>query len=260
MANVMRDQITGSGQRSGSSSSVLGPSSSSSASMTSSDSRNCIQRLLNRHEYSSSETETIYRLHSYPAEYNSLRSLAVLMIALVVSISAINFVSVSRVSVENMSNVVICLLFVVFLILLHTRHMSSRHLTTAGFVLVLLCLAFAAFSFPVDYQANRKSPPPAEGVWRLAYVIFVIYAFVPLRIYVALVVGFLLPLAHSLTSIFVATGNSSSMLLWRQVSVEIVGMYAIQYNTMRVVDCMHVYNNGCHKYAVSPSIQFQIAS
>lgn len=221
MANGIRDQITGSNQQSRSSSSVLGPTSSSSSSSMDSVSRHCFRRLLNRHEYSSSETEAIYRLHSYPAEFSSLRSLAILMIALCVSISAINFVSVSRVSMDNMSNLVLCLLFSVFLISLHTRYMSSRHLPTAGFVIVLLCLAFAAFSFPVDYQGNRKPPPPAEGVWRLAYVIFVIYAFVPLRIYVALVIGFLLPLAHSLTSIFVATGNGSTMLLWRQVSVKI---------------------------------------
>lgn len=187
-----------------------------------SSNRNCLRRVLGRHEYSCPDTEALYRAHVFPAERSGLGSLVLLMVAASASISVVNFIFVSRPSVENISSAVLCVLFVVLVVFMHTRYMSARHLAAVSFAVVLLCLCFAAVSFPIGYrQSNRRMTSSGDvgGVWRLAYVIFGVYVFVPLRIYVPLVVGFLLPLAHALTSIFVVGGNEYSTLLWRQVGV-----------------------------------------
>ena len=57
-------------------------------------------------------------------------------------------------------------------------------------------------------------------MWRLCYIIIVIYAFVPLRIFVGIIVGLMLPTAHILVSIFVAKGYE--WLLWRQVGDKVI--------------------------------------
>lgn len=189
-----------------------------------SSNRNCFRRVLGRHEYSCPDTEALYRAHVYPAERSGLGGLVLLMVAASASLSVVNVIFVSRPSVENVASAVLCVAFVVVAVFLFTRYMSARRVAAVSFAVVLLCLCFAAVSFPIGYHrsSNRRtttSSADVGGVWRLAYVIFAVYVFVPLRIYVPLVVGFLLPLAHALTSIFVASGNEYSTLLWRQVGV-----------------------------------------
>jgi len=137
------------------------------------------------------------------------------------------------------------ILFITFLFICHSflSH-SYLYVTDSHFFLlfqvslfaVFLCLCFAVLSFPVEFHRSSGSdsvgggPPSdprhtldgggrvrvlADGVWRICYIVFSIYAFVPLRIYVALVIGTLLPIAHLLLSGLLANGLPA--LLWKQV-------------------------------------------
>ena len=190
-------------------------------SSTSGGSRGRVWRFFHRYEYSTAETERLFRMYMYPTCFGALQSMLILMIAVTVSLSIVNFIFVSRLSLENISNAVLCVLFVIILIALHTRYMSVRLQPAVSLVLVVLCLVFAAVSFPIDEyilwnKDFRKQNSQAEGVWRLAYVVFILYVFIPLRLYIPLTVGLLLPLIHCLTAVLVPT-NVFPSLLWRQV-------------------------------------------
>lgn len=157
-----------------------------------------------------------------------------LVLANQVSLSIVNFVFVSRLSLENIANSSLCLSFVVILICLHTRFMTQRLVPVVTILIVMLCLVFCAVSFAVDEQTlspgfDHKINPRrimsggftfsrVEAVWRLCYVTFVLYAFVPLKFYLPVVFGLFVALIHSLLAVFLPSYQPNmSPVLSKQV-------------------------------------------
>nr|KAG5708321.1 hypothetical protein BaRGS_034352 [Batillaria attramentaria] len=100
-----------------------------------------------------------------------------------------------------------------------TRFMEETHFPVVSYVVLVFLVCFAAFSLPLDFGMTVPDKPdpvrtPADGVWETALVVFMVYALMPLRTLVAVVLGVLLPLMHLAVSAFVA--NTFPSLLWRQ--------------------------------------------
>lgn len=179
--------------------------------------RDLCSRIVNRHRFENASHEKLFRRYIFHIQYTSVQVLLVLYITLTVALAVLNFVFVSRISVENISNIALCVIYVVILVFLHTKYMKVNNLQMICYAILIVCLCFSVLSLPVNFQERPKGVlTPAEGVWRVAFVILTVYAFLPFKLYVAMAFGILLPVIHSLVAILVA--NYFPSLLWRQVS------------------------------------------
>ena len=179
--------------------------------------RDLCAKIINRHRFENESHEKLFKRYIFHIQYTSVQVLLVLYITLTVALAILNFVFVSRISVENISNIALCVIYVVILVFLHTKYMKVNNLQLICYAILIVCLCFCVLSLPVNFQESpRGILTPAEGVWRVAFVILTVYAFLPFKLYVAIAFGILLPIIHSLVSIMVA--NFLPWLLWRQVS------------------------------------------
>lgn len=190
--------------------------------------RMCL-RLCHRYRYDDPDIENLYDRYVFHLQHTSIQCLLVLLITLTISIAVLNFIFVSHASVENVSNFSLCIIFVILLIFIHTRFMTVAQLPLTGYLIAFLCLCLAVVSMPVNFMEQADWIfTAADGVWRMCYIMIAVYAFLPLRIAVAVLIGLLLPVAHTCVSVFFAT--SYQWLLWRQVGQPVISLPVITTN------------------------------
>ncbi len=177
------------------------------------------RRLIQRYTFGSDELESLYQRYIYQLRLSSLVALLVLFILLTSTLGILNFVFVTHVTVKNIYHLTQCGISVILLVYIHTKFMKEAHILPLTCIIWVLCLSFSVVALPVDFGDRPKAiHTHAEGVWQIMLVVFLIYSLMPLKIYVAMTTGVLLPVAHILLSIFYP--QSFPWLLWRQVSTQ----------------------------------------
>lgn len=175
-------------------------------------------RLLNRQRFENDELETLYQRYIFKLQQASIASVLVMFILLAAALAILNFVYVQLVTVSNVYHTVHCVIFAAILIFINTRWMQDGHAVIICYVILAFCTLFSVVAFPVDFGiTNRPSRPTvADGVWQIVFVTFMSYSMLPLKPYISLTIGIVLPVAHIIVSIIFVTEFSD--FLWQQVS------------------------------------------
>ena len=188
------------------------------------------QRLFHRHDFRRPAIERLYAVYAYRSRLADVRCLAALFIVLFLSLAVVDFAFAYRPSVDSVTHVALAAAASVALVVLYTRLTTRSRLPAVALFIVGVALVFAAVAMlPV---ARRTSRAPAEGVWRLCFASFLIYALAPLRLYVALLYGLIVCAAHGLLAVATASDMHPG-LLWRQVNFTIHWMNTVFSITSR---------------------------
>lgn len=174
------------------------------------------QRLFHRHDFHRPVVERLYGIYAFRSRLADVRCVCALFVVLFLSLAVVDFAFALRPSVDSVTHVALAAAASIAMVVLHTRLTTPGRLPAVGLFVVGVALVFAAVAMlPV---ARRTSRAPAEGVWRLCLATFLVYALLPLRLYVALLYGLVVCAAHGL----LAVATSSDLypgLLWRQVAL-----------------------------------------
>ncbi|KAK7499422.1 hypothetical protein BaRGS_00009397, partial [Batillaria attramentaria] len=178
-----------------------------------------LQRLVSRYQFPCTELEDLYRRYVFKLQQSALTCLLALFAVLTLSLAVLNFAFAQYFTVLGLYMAVQWVAFSALLLFACTRFMEETHFPVVSYVVLVFLVCFAAFSLPLDFGMTVPDKPdpvrtPADGVWETALVVFMVYALMPLRTLVAVVLGVLLPLMHLAVSAFVA--NTFPSLLWRQ--------------------------------------------
>jgi len=186
------------------------------------------RRLFHRHDFRRPVVERLYSIYAYRSRLADVRCLCALFIVVCLSLAVVDFAFVFRPSIDSVAHVALAAGTCIAVVVLHTRLMTPGRLPAISLFIVGVALVFAAVAMlPV---ARRTSRAPAEGVWRLCYAIFIVYALTPLRLYVALLYGLVVCAAHGLLSVATASDVHPG-LLWRQVGITGLYIYRIWWLT-----------------------------
>nr|AQT03385.1 adenylate cyclase [Perinereis aibuhitensis] len=201
--------------------------------------KNRWQRILYRYRFMNEELEALYQRYIYGSRLSSVVALLVLFILLTATIGILNFIFVSHITVKNVYCMAQCGISVLLLVYIHTKFMQQTHLLPVTCIIWVLCLSFAIVALPVDFG----DPPdtqytPAAGVWQITLTIFLVYSLMPLKIYVSIITGLLLPVTHSLIVIFFV--QQTHWLLWREITANVIIFLAVNVTGIFVHDrCEH---------------------
>lgn len=190
-------------------------------------------RLLNRQRFENDELETLYQRYIFKLQQASIASVLALFILLASSLAILNFIFVQMLTVSNVYHVGHCIVFAAMLIYINTRWMQDGHAVVICYVILAFCTLFSVVSFPVDFglTANLARPTAADGVWQIVFVTFMSYSMLPLKPYISLVIGIVLPIAHVIVCIVLV--KHFNEFLWQQLlanvfiflSVNVAGMF-----------------------------------
>lgn len=92
--------------------------------------------------------------------------------------------------------------------------MQDAYLLWVCYVVLCFLVTFCALALPL-YPSSPSPKLAAEGTWQVVFVVFLAYAMMPLKAWVAAMFGTLLCCAHVVVSV-VVTRNAPN--LWQQVS------------------------------------------
>lgn len=183
--------------------------------------RNRLWRLLHRQHFDDDDIESMYTRYIFSIQLAGLRSFLVMFIILCAVLTVLNFVFVAATTVENVCYMVLSVAYVLLLVFVHTSFMRQAYLLTATLIVLVLCSCFVVVSLPINYSGggSLQTRTPADGLWQVVWVVYAVYAFLPLRVYVAGISGIMVSAAHVLVSILMTGAGSggSYWLLWRQV-------------------------------------------
>lgn len=96
------------------------------------------------------------------------------------------------------------------------RFMQDAYLLWVCYVVLFFLATFCALALPL-YPTTSTDKVAAEGTWQVVFVVFLAYAMMPLKSYIAAVFGFVLCTAHiAVASVFATEFHD---LIGQQVSV-----------------------------------------
>ena len=185
--------------------------------------RRNLKRILSRYHFESDDLERLYKRYVYKLQQSAIGYLLGVFILLTLCLSILKFVYVWNFTVSGIYLAIQCFTFIGIFIFLHTKYMNETHFRVINYFLLAFLLCFAVLSFPFYLGPSYPgiSVPvytPADGVWEVLFVVFIVYSLMPLRTYVAVVFGMLLPISHLLVSAFVTDQSQPSKeYFWRQV-------------------------------------------
>ena len=198
---------------------------------TGAERKNRWRRVLQRYRFDNAELEGLYQRYIVELQIASIIALLALFLLLTAVLGALNFVFVGHVTVRNIYHISQSGITALILVYIHSRFMKESHMLPITCIIWVLCISFCIVALPVKFGDRPQVKfTPAEGVWQVTLLIFLIYALLPLKIYVAMMTGILLPIAHVIVAIFFAKPHHH-WLLWRQVRhlfISITGI-CIQY-------------------------------
>ncbi|KAL5007029.1 hypothetical protein ScPMuIL_015835, partial [Solemya velum] len=191
---------------------------SESSPMLKSSKKRFTKRLLNRYMFENEEIERLYEKYVFKLQKSSAGRMVGLFIAMSACLSILNFVYVAHVSVRGVYYAVQCLVFIVILVYSNTKYFKHAHFPVLCYLLLAFLVCFSVFGFPIDFGPTLQpshSPSIADGVWEVLLVVLVIYALMPIRTYIAVILGIILPVCQTVVAVVFA--NNYPLLLWRQM-------------------------------------------
>ncbi|XP_061179996.1 adenylate cyclase type 1-like [Saccostrea echinata] len=190
--------------------------------------RKLMKRRLSPYKFKSEELEKLYQKYIYNLQQSALRYTLGVFIVLTATLSALEFAYIQDVTIYGICHGVMCLIFVSMFILLLTflfnyECMREVHFRVVVHVILFFMICFAVLSFPFDLDhplAPRPMYTHADGVWQIVFVVFIIYSLVPLRTFLAVICGVMIPVSHVIVCIVTKTGSDSDW--WRQLLANII--------------------------------------
>lgn len=180
-----------------------------------------LQWMLQRRRFESDELEELYQKYIFKLQQSSITSVLLLSIVLSGALSIISLVFTGTATVQNIYYAVQCVLFFMLLTYINTKYMKDSQLLAICYIILVLGVLFSAISFPVNYTIaddpdNEWLRAGPEGVWEIIFVVFLVYAILPLKTYFAVVFGILLPVCHSVV-VVLCVKDVFTLPLWLQV-------------------------------------------
>lgn len=197
-----------------------------------------LSRLLNRHRFENDELESLYQRYIFKLQHSSVASVVGLFVLLTALLANLSFAYAQAPTAQNVYHAVHCLLFALLLAFLNTKLMQDAYLLWVCYAILFFCATFCALALPLGdklQQDDIGAAGPlrvetrrviAEGAWQIVFVVFLAYAMMPLKTWVAAVFGFALPIVHLTVSAIVA--GEFLHLTWQQVR-SLVDLGIIEY-------------------------------
>uniref|UniRef100_A0A0K8SE29 adenylate cyclase n=1 Tax=Lygus hesperus TaxID=30085 RepID=A0A0K8SE29_LYGHE len=179
-------------------------------------------RLVDRQRFENDELEALYQRYIFKLQHSSVTSVVCLFLLLTALLANISFVYNRALTAHNVYHLLHCLLFIFLLVFLSTRYMQDTYLLWVCYVILFFCATFVAVGLPIGesglkLESRRVFP---EGVWHIIFVLFIAYAMLPLKTWVAALFGLALPLIH--LAISAALVDQFQHLLWQQVAANLI--------------------------------------
>jgi len=178
-------------------------------------------RLLNRHRFENDELESLYQRYIFKLQHSSVASVVAMFVLLTAVLANLSFAYTQAPTAQNVYHIAHCLLFALLLVFLNTKLMQDVYLLWVCYVILFFCSTFVAVSLPLGPVGGRGTPGvAADGVWQVLFVVFLAYAMMPLKTWVAVLFGLSLPVAHTAVASTLAT--EFPQLLWQQVTANVI--------------------------------------
>ncbi|CAG5133206.1 unnamed protein product, partial [Candidula unifasciata] len=180
-----------------------------------------IKRLLSWNQFTSNEVEHLYQRYVFRIQQSALVCLSLLFTILCFSLAILITSFVGNYTIYSLYLFTQGLIFLIFFIYVKANLMKEKHLLAVNYTVLSFVVILCIFSVPLplgappgfeDHKLNA-----ADGAWVVAFVIFSVYALMPIRTLSKCICGGFIPLVHILVSS--QTCVQFPELLWRQVSV-----------------------------------------
>ncbi|GLV34234.1 rutabaga [Carabus blaptoides fortunei] len=190
-----------------------------------------LSRLLNRHRFENDELESLYQRYIFKLQHSSVASVVGLFVLLTALLANLSFAYAQAPTAQNVYHAVHCLLFALLLAFLNTKLMQDAYLLWVCYAILFFCATFCALALPLGDKSQQDDIGAgplrvetrrviAEGAWQIVFVVFLAYAMMPLKTWVAAVFGFALPIVHVTVSAIVA--GEFLHLTWQQLTANVV--------------------------------------
>lgn len=177
-----------------------------------------VSRLLDRQRFENEELEALYRRYALKLQRASVSTALGLVLVLAACLGALGAIYARAPTPQSLwygGGAAWC---GALLLAVHARPASDSRLSWAcrGALAAAALLAVAGLS-----AGAARGKAAAQGAWHVVFAVFVAYGMLPVRGWVAALVGLLLPLAHTLTVIFLLMPTDFPNLAWQQVHIYI---------------------------------------
>ncbi|XP_014661660.1 PREDICTED: adenylate cyclase type 1-like [Priapulus caudatus] len=197
-----------------------------------------LQWILQRRRFESDELERLYQKYIFKLQQSSIASVLLLFIVLSGALAVISLVFTGQPTVQNVYYGAQCVLFFFLLTYTNTRWMKDSHLLVVCYIILILGALFAAISLPVNYVVPvgqdevwlRAAP---EGVWEIIFVVFLVYAMLPLKTYFSVLFGIILPICHTVVAAL-CVNDVFALPLWLQLVANVILFIAVNFAGMFV--------------------------
>lgn len=175
-----------------------------------------VSRLLNPHRFENDELEQLYQRYICKLQHSSVAAVVALFVLLTAVLANLGLIYAQAPTAQNVYHAAHCILFALLLSFLHTRFMQDAYLLWVCYAVLFFLATFCALALPV-YPNTVTAKVAAEGAWQVVFVVFLAYAMMPLKAWVAAVFGLLLCSSHIAVSTVFA--KDFPHLKWQQVRI-----------------------------------------
>ncbi|XP_017779594.1 PREDICTED: Ca(2+)/calmodulin-responsive adenylate cyclase-like, partial [Nicrophorus vespilloides] len=168
-------------------------------------------RVLNPHRFENDELELLYQRYICKLQHSSVAAVVALFVILTAILASLGLVYAQAATAQVVYHAAHCILFILLLGFLHTRLMQDAYLLWVCYAVLFFLATFCALALPVYGGSARVA---AEGVWQVVFVVFLAYAMMPLKAWIAALFGLLLCSAH--IAVAVVFAKDFPHLLWQQ--------------------------------------------
>lgn len=197
-----------------------------------------LSRLLNPHRFENDELEQLYQRYICKLQHSSVAAVVALFVLLTFLLANLGFVYIQTATAQNVYHAAHCILFALLLAFLNTRFMQDAYLLWVCYVVLFFLGTFCALAlplYPTTSTGRVTAKVAAEGTWQVVFVVFLAYAMMPLKSWVAALFGFALCSAHVAVATVFATDFPH--LMWQQVSFfQYVQEIAVVLNCIANID------------------------
>lgn len=180
-------------------------------------------RLLNRRNFENAELEALYRRYTVKLQQTSTSSVLALVASLAVTLLGLHVAYVQFPSAAAIYYLLVAVLFLVGLGLIQTGHASDGHLPAICYAALALSSGMCIVGLPCQVAESAtwgagswgQAQPSVHGAWEVVFVLFVSYSLLPLKTRVAVGVGMVLPMLHTIVAVTSATEYAE--ITWQQV-------------------------------------------
>lgn len=174
-----------------------------------------LTRIVNPHRFENDELEQLYQRYICKLQHSSVAAVVALFVILTALLANLGLIYAQGPTAQSVYHAAHCILFALLLGFLHTRFMQDAYLLWVCYVVLFFLATFCALALPL-YPASSVDKVAAEGTWQVVFVVFLAYAMMPLKSWVAAIFGVILCAAHVAVTMIFATDFPH--LMWQQVS------------------------------------------